>query len=46
MNKFVDDVNEIVEGRFGFSVHDFADFLSLTITRIALTPMGTTIRMP
>ena len=26
MNKFVEDVNRIVEARFGFSVHDFADF--------------------
>ena len=26
MNRFVEDVNRIVEARFGFSVHDFADF--------------------
>ena len=26
MVRFIEDVNRIVEGRFGFGVHDFADF--------------------
>ena len=26
MNQFIKEVNRIVEGRFGFGVHDFADF--------------------
>ena len=40
IEQFVEDVSRIVEGRFGFSVHDFADFPFFDYFDESLSPDG------